>query len=62
MPHSEHISKVYKNGGKGWGRQNSTYHPMLMTWAIALLARISSGTDTRCGEEIEPAASADNFA
>ena len=44
MPHSEHISKVYKNGGKGWGRQNSTYHPMLMTWAITLLAHTSSGT------------------
>jgi hypothetical protein len=42
--HTEHISKVYKNGGKGRGRQNSTYHPMLMTWAIALLARTSSGT------------------
>jgi hypothetical protein len=42
--HTEHISKVYKNGGKGQGRQNSTYHPMLMTWAIALLARTSSVT------------------
>ena len=42
--HTEHISKVYKNGGKSRGRQNSTYHPMLMTWAITLLARTSSGT------------------
>ena len=42
--HTEHISKVYKNGGKGRGRQNSTYHPILMTWAITLLAHTSSGT------------------
>jgi hypothetical protein len=41
--HTKHISKVYKNSGKGQGRQNSTYHPLLMTWAIALLARTSSG-------------------
>ena len=45
--HTEHISKVYKNGGKCRGRQNSTYHPMLMTWAIALLAPTSSGTYTK---------------
>jgi len=42
--HTEHISIVYKNGGKCRGRQNSTYHPMLMTWAIALIAPTSSGT------------------
>jgi hypothetical protein len=42
--HAKHISKVYENGEKGQGRQNSTYHPMLMNWAIALLARTSSGT------------------
>ena len=44
LAHTEHISKVYKNGGKCRGRHNSTYHPMLMTWAITLRARTSSGT------------------
>ncbi len=42
--HTEHISKVYVFGRKGRGRQNSTYHPMLMNWAIAFLARNSAGT------------------
>jgi hypothetical protein len=28
--HTEHINKVYENGGKGQGCQNATYHPMLM--------------------------------
>jgi hypothetical protein len=42
--HTEHINKVYENGRKGRGRQNATYHPMLMNWAIAFLARTSSST------------------
>ena len=37
--HTEHKNKVYENGRKGRGRQNSTYHPMLMNWEIAFLAR-----------------------
>ena len=40
----EHINRVFKNDGKGRGCQNATYHPMLMNWAIAFLARTSSGT------------------
>ncbi len=28
--HTEHIKKVYENGGKGRGCQNATYHPMIM--------------------------------
>ena len=42
--HTEHINKVYKNGGKSRGRKSATYHPMLMNWAIAFLARTSSST------------------
>ena len=42
--HTEHINRLFENGGKGRGRQNATYHPMLMNWAIAFLARTSSGT------------------
>jgi len=42
--HTEHINRVFENGGKGRGRQNATYHPKLMNWAIAFLARTSSGT------------------
>ncbi len=42
--HTEHINKVFKNGGKGQGRQNATYHPKLMNWVIAFLACTSSGT------------------
>jgi hypothetical protein len=34
---------VFKNGGKGRGCQNNTYHPKLMNWTIAFLARTSSG-------------------
>jgi hypothetical protein len=42
--HTKHISKVYKFGRKGHGQQNFTYHPMLMNWAIAFLARTSAST------------------
>jgi hypothetical protein len=42
--HTEHINRVFENGGKGRGRQNATYHPMLINWAIAFLVRTSSGT------------------
>ena len=42
--HTEHINRVFENGGKGRGCQNATYHPKLMNWAIAFLARTSSGT------------------
>jgi hypothetical protein len=42
--HTEHINRVFENGGKGQGCQNATYHPKLMNWAIAFLARTSSGT------------------
>jgi len=42
--HTEHIIRVFENGGKGHGCQNATYHPKLMNWAIAFLARTSSGT------------------
>ncbi len=42
--HTEHINKVYKNGGKSRSRKNATSHPMLMNWAIAFLARTSSST------------------
>jgi hypothetical protein len=40
--HSEHIMKVYENGGKGGeGRKRVRYHPLLMNWAIAFLAHTS---------------------
>jgi hypothetical protein len=39
---TKHISKVYEFGRKGRGQQNSTYHPMLMNWAITFLARTSA--------------------
>jgi hypothetical protein len=42
--HTEHINRVFVNGGKGRGHQNATYHPKLMNWAIAFLACTSSGT------------------
>ena len=42
--HTEHINRVFENGGKGRGCQNATYHPKLMNWSIAFLARTSSGT------------------
>jgi hypothetical protein len=38
---------VLENGGKGQGRQNATYHPKLMNWAIAFLACTSSGTHNK---------------
>jgi hypothetical protein len=41
--HTEHINRVFMNGGKGRGLQNATYHPKLMNWAIAFLACTSSG-------------------
>ena len=42
--HTEHINRVFENGGKGRGRQNTTYHPkLMMNWAIAFLAHTSSG-------------------
>jgi hypothetical protein len=42
--HTKHINRVFENCGKGQGRQNATHHPKLMNWAIAFLARTSSGT------------------
>jgi hypothetical protein len=42
--HTEHINRVFENGGKGRGFHNATYHPKFMNWAIAFLARTSSGT------------------
>ncbi len=42
--HTKHIRKVYKFGRKDRGQQNSTYHQMLMNWAIAFLARTSAST------------------
>ncbi len=36
-----------KNGGKGIGRKRVKYHPLLMSWAIAFLARTSVRV---CGE------------
>ena len=40
--HCEHIGKVNENGGKGGkGRKRVKYHPLLMNWAIAFLARTS---------------------
>ncbi len=40
--HSEHISQVHDNGGKGQGRKRVAYHPLLLNWAIAFLACTSS--------------------
>jgi hypothetical protein len=40
--HAEHIRKVYDQGGKGRGFKRITYHPTIMNWAIAFLARTSS--------------------
>ena len=41
--HSKHIMKVYENGGKGGeGQKRVKYHPLLMNWAIAFLARTSA--------------------
>jgi hypothetical protein len=43
--HTEYINRVFENGEKGRGCQNATYHPnKFMNWAIAFLARTSSGT------------------
>ncbi len=46
--HSEHISQVHDNGGKGRGRKRVAYHPLLLNWAIAFLAH----TSTRVYEEV----------
>jgi hypothetical protein len=40
--HSQHIAEVDKNGGKGKGQKMVQYHPLLMNWAIAFLARTSA--------------------
>ena len=32
--HTEHINRVFENGGKGRGRQNATYHPKLMNFSV----------------------------
>ena len=40
--HAEHIRKVAENGGKGRGFKRTTYHPLLLNWAIAFLARTSA--------------------
>ena len=40
--HAEHIRKVAENGGKGRGFKRITYHPLLLNWAIAFLARTSA--------------------
>lgn len=40
--HAEHINKVSNDGRKRQGCQ--AYHPMLMNWAIAFLARTSAST------------------
>ena len=40
--HAEHISNVSNDGGKHRGCK--AYHPMLMNWAIAFLARTSAST------------------
>jgi hypothetical protein len=39
---AKHISKVCGDGGKRRGCQ--AYHPMLMNWAMAFLARTSAST------------------
>jgi hypothetical protein len=40
--HSEHISQVHANGGKGQGRKRVVYHPLLLNWSITFLAGTSS--------------------
>ena len=40
--HAEHIKKVSDDGGKRRGCK--AYHPMLINWAIAFLARTSART------------------
>jgi hypothetical protein len=40
--HAERINKVYQQGGKGRDFKKIAYHPMIMNWAIAFLARTSS--------------------
>ena len=40
--HSRHIAEVDKNDGKGTGQTRVKYHPLLMNWAIAFLARTSA--------------------
>jgi hypothetical protein len=39
--HSNHITQMDKNGGKDQGWKRVKYHPLLMNWAIAFLARTS---------------------
>jgi hypothetical protein len=39
--HSQHITEVDKNGGKGKGQKMVKYHPLLMNWTIVFLARTS---------------------
>jgi hypothetical protein len=46
--HTEHITKVYVKGKKSPGC--STYHPMLMNWAMAFLAHTSYGTYNKVGK------------
>jgi hypothetical protein len=40
--HTKHITKVYAKGSKGTG--HSTYHPMLMNWAMPFHVRTSIST------------------
>ncbi len=42
--HTKHITKVNNNVGKSQGRKNTTYHPMLINWAMAFLACTSAHT------------------
>jgi hypothetical protein len=41
--HSEHISQVCDNGGKGRGQKRVAYHPLLLNWAIAFLVGLWGG-------------------
>jgi hypothetical protein len=41
--HTQHINKVYEQGGKGRGFKRLTYHPALLDWSMAFLARTSAG-------------------
>ena len=41
--HTQHINKVYEQGGKGRGFKRLTYHPALIDWSMAFLARTSAG-------------------
>jgi hypothetical protein len=48
--HTKHITKVNDNGGRSQGRKNATYHPMLIIWAMAFLARTSARTYNEVGK------------